>query len=934
MDFDKSISREKPVAKFSNGGTVFCVFAILATLVLICEFPRFLSKIIYGSLGIYAFSLFVLMFTLGLGVKFRRAFKMRRRYLLLGSIALFALFTSVHLAFTHGDINASGDFAKYLGYVFENQTPGGVLFAVPSFVIYTLCQLEGSFIVLGVMFIISAAFIATDIVTAVGEEAVVTKVEGSFELKPEPKKQVEITDYKSKTKELESKVEAKYQEILTRQSRKKLDKSKSELGLTDPPYVSPTRAIYDNPVPLQNLQPDGMNAPEQITQWSTEAAQKFNEGLGIPDFLPSQRAEQATSHSTGQLGSTTQYTPGQPAHAFGASQGFTPYPQTQQYTAPTGVFGQSAQNYQTQFVQGQTQQPFSTQSNFSQTPISNFPQPQAYPSAFGEQQATSDMNISDLRISRRLEQARSRIGRGNESIDDRINARGEQMKMEVAAKPKVYRPKKYIKPTIDMIRTESSNLSEFHIEAMEKQKMLDEKLQEFGVNAKVTSFTVAPAVTRFEIQLASGVRVAQVEQLQKDISYVLGSTQVRLELIEGKNAIGVEVPNKKVGIVSIKDLLASREFMQHKSPLAVAIGKNISDEIVVGDISTMPHLLIAGSTGSGKSVCLNTILTSLLFRSHPDEVKLLLVDMKRVELNMYNEVPHMLIPRAIKEVQQAINALKWMQTEMTRRYDLLEKNGVNNIGLYHSLPAYQQGTLDRMPYIIMVIDEAADLIARGKKEVEESIKSLSSLARACGIHIILATQRPSVDVITSVIKTNFTVRIAFKVSSRGDSVTIINNSGAEKLVGRGDMLYVKESFATRVQGAYIELEETRRVMNFIRENNEAEFETELEDIILNGPPVENAATGFGDADGIRGAGGRGGQDPLFVQVLKWLVRDDNLQRIASISGFQRQFGIGFARAGKIIDQLADAGYVSQGAGTKARQVLVSREDVEQIYGME
>jgi len=487
-----------------------------------------------------------------------------------------------------------------------------------------------------------------------------------------------------------------------------------------------------------------------------------------------------------------------------------------------------------------------------------------------------------------------------------------------------------------LIRTESSNLSEFHIEAMEKQKLLDEKLMEFGVNAKVTSFTVAPAVTRFEIQLSSGVRVAQVEQLSKDISYVLGSTQVRLELIEGKNAIGVEVPNKSVGLVSIKDILASSDFSNSKNPLTVAIGKNLNDDVVVGDISTMPHLLIAGSTGSGKSVCLNALLTSLLFRAHPDEVKLILVDMKRVELNMYNSIPHMLIPSAIKDLPQVINALKWMEHEMRRRYDVLEGQGVNNIGLYHSLPSYKDGALERMPYIIMVIDEAADLLTRGKKEVEASIQSLSSLARACGIHIVLATQRPSVDVITGVIKTNFTVRIAFKVSSRGDSTTIIGDSGAEKLVGRGDMLYVKESKSQRVQGAYIELEETRKVMNFLRENNAAEFDAELENIILNGLPENNgrggdgsAAMGFGDADFVRG---KAGQDPLFVQILKWMVREDNVTRTVSISNIQRNFNVGFARAGRIIDQLADAGYVSSGGGTKARNVLVTQYDVDNAYG--
>jgi len=405
------------------------------------------------------------------------------------------------------------------------------------------------------------------------------------------------------------------------------------------------------------------------------------------------------------------------------------------------------------------------------------------------------------------------------------------------------------------------------------------------------------------------------------------------------------VPNKKVGLVSIKDVLASTEFNQSKSPLTIAIGKDLNDDVVIGDITKMPHLLIAGATGTGKSVCLNTILVSLLFRAHPDEVKLLLIDPKRVEFNEYNNGPHMLIPSAINNVKQAINAMKWLEHEMRRRYDVLKNNGVNNIAHYHSLQGYKNGTLERMPYILLVADEVGDLMAQGKREVEECIQSLSSLARAAGIHMILATQRPSTDVITGVIKANFVVRMAFQVLNRHDSTTILGDIGAEKLVGKGDMLFMKESKLQRVQCAFTETEpdkgnERLAMMDFIRRNNETDFDVALEDVILNGLPETNsssgggggggnAANGFGDADFARG---KAGQDPLFVQVLKWLVRDENFTKTASISNIQRNFNVGFARAGRIIDQLADAGYISSGGGTKARNVLVTRDDVDGAYG--
>jgi len=403
-----------------------------------------------------------------------------------------------------------------------------------------------------------------------------------------------------------------------------------------------------------------------------------------------------------------------------------------------------------------------------------------------------------------------------------------------------------------------------------------------------------------------------------------------MENVPGKNAIGIEVPNKTIGRVSIRDIITSKDWATNKSPLAVAIGKNISDEVVIGDIGAMPHLLIAGSTGSGKSVCINTILTSLIYRADPADVKLLLVDVKLVELGMYNEIPHMLIPRSIGEVGQAINALKWMQEEMSRRYKILQGQGLKHISQYQSLPNYQNGQLERMPYILMVIDEAADLIYSGKREVEDAVKRLSALGRASGIHLILATQRPSVDVITSVIKANLPVRIGFKTVSRGDSQTIINEVGCDKLVGRGDMLFSKEGHIQRIQGAFIEDEEARRVMNFIRENNVCEFDPDLEDIILNGPPqTNNVANGFGD-----GPGAARNQDPTFVPILRWLVREENVKRMASIAGIQRQFSLGFGRAGRIIDQMTAAGYVSEDNGAKGRTVLISKEEVDNLYGAE
>ena len=864
--------------------------------------PRFIvTRWIYGVFGIYLFALLFLVFFIGLAIHLRRKYHINRRYIVLSSVLIFCVFTAIHIAFTAAALdNYSASFGEYLAHHFSNITPGGVIFGIASFILGISLTLEGAFIVLGIGFIIAAAFLTSYIITMVGENKVIKKlprIENEFE--PEAPKKPVVDLHKA--------IDEKYQELLEKQSRRNLERGKSELGLTAPPPTQYVReATYDEPIPLTRLEPEG-RVTDQINAMSTEAAARLEAGLGGASGPNSAGLYSPlyTSFGPDYTPKIPNRTPEQPPQnpLFHQPQQFQPY-----HNQP-GPFNNPLPP---SFNYTQPIQPA-----YQDNPYTPQPPP---PPAYTPQPVPQQINIIPREPEPSVFDSRS----GGLPPGARQTDMGEAL----PKKPKIYKRAKYSKPSIDLIRTESTDLSEANMEAVQKQYLLDSKLKEFGVNAKVTNFTVAPAVTRFEIQLATGTRVSHVTQLENDIAYVLGSQNVRIETtIEGKNAIGVEVPNKSVGKVSIKDILGTKEFMQHKSPLAAVIGKNISDECVVADITTMPHLLIAGSTGSGKSVMLNTILTSLLYRAHPDDVKLLLVDMKRVELNMYNEIPHMLIPRAIKEVQHTINALKWMQTEMTRRYDILEANGVNNIALYQSLPNYQNGSLERMPYILMVIDEAADLLAKGKKEVEDAIKSLSALARACGIHIILATQRPSVDVITAVIKTNFPVRIAFKVGSRGDSQTIINDSGAEKLVGRGDMLFIREGSSTRIQSAFIELEETRKVMNFIRENNAAEFDTELEDLILNGPPNQGAADGFGDADAVRKA-----QDPYFVPILKWIVREDNFHKTVSISNMQRQFSLGFSRAGKIIDQLTQMGYVSAGNGSKARDVLVSRDEVERLYG--
>jgi DNA segregation ATPase FtsK/SpoIIIE-like protein len=853
----------KIASKWGSLGLFLCIFSLILGAISAFMTPYFVACVVYGLFGVYAFALLFLTFFAGISLKFSRRYGVNLGYIICSSIMLGSLLCAIHIIATRVELGAF-DFGKYIDYAFENITPGGALFAVPSFVLWNIfAGAVGAAIVLSATFLISAAFLTTFIVTKHGENRVIHK-------KPQSGATGQMAGFKQGfdggQKELNKQMEQKYQELLQKQSRTALNAQKSRLGLDKLPINTvpnnAAAAIKPNP-----------NTAEEINQMSTIAAQKFNAGLMY--------SAPQTANITASAGSAAQI-----------EEYNTPWsPPTQ-----SNVFNTPAQK-------GDTYTP-EVENMLTEYKIADEAEPIAFSATTRARQ------------------------RGQNNVAGQTSF-GEVMENTKAKK--AYKPHRYVRPTIDMIKTESTDLTSFHTEAAIKQGMLDQKLQEFNVNAKVTGYTVAPAITRFEVSLGTGTRANDVYRLESDFQVILGTTNIRMENVNGKNAIGIEVPNKSIGCVSIVDILKSRDWLNNKSPLAVAIGKNINDEIVVGDIGTMPHLLVAGSTGSGKSVCINTILTSLIYRTDPADLKLLLVDMKLVELGMYNEIPHMLIPHSIGEVQHAINALKWMQDEMQRRYKKLQEHGLKHVSQYQALPAYQSGQIERMPYILMVIDEAADLIYSGKRDVEDAVKRLAALGRASGIHLILATQRPSVDVITAVIKANLPVRIGFKTISNGDSRTIINEIGCEKLVGRGDMLFSREGKIMRIQGAYIDDEEARRIMNFIRENNKCEFDTDVEDYILNGPPLANvgAAGGFGD-----GPSGARNQDPAFLPILRWLVRDENTERKASIAGVQRTFSLGFGRAGRIIDQMTQLGYVSEDNGQKGRMVIITKEEVDNLYGPE
>lgn len=441
----------------------------------------------------------------------------------------------------------------------------------------------------------------------------------------------------------------------------------------------------------------------------------------------------------------------------------------------------------------------------------------------------------------------------------------------------------------------------------EQQFLLNQTLEHFKVDAKVVNVTQGPSVTRFEIQPALGVKVSRIRNLADDIKLNMSARDIRMEApIPGKNTIGIEVPNQYPQVVSLQEIIESEAFDQSDSDLTIALGLTIEGEPLITTIDDMPHGLIAGATGSGKSVCINSIILSVLYKANHEDVKFMMIDPKMVELTPYNGIPHLISP-VITDAQAATVALKWAVDEMEERYEKLANAGVRNVQRYNEKMIKENRASEKLPYIVVIIDELADLMIVSPQEVEDAICRIAQKARACGMHLLVATQRPSVDVITGLIKANIPTRIAFSVSSQVDSRTILDANGAEKLLGKGDMLFVENgaSKSVRLQGPFVSDDEIDRVANYSRQIAEPNYLFEQEQLLLE---VENED-----------------EDELLDEVISFVVE----QRRASTSLLQRRFRIGYNRAARLIDSLEFKGIVSAANGSKPRDVLVTKAQIEE-----
>lgn len=485
---------------------------------------------------------------------------------------------------------------------------------------------------------------------------------------------------------------------------------------------------------------------------------------------------------------------------------------------------------------------------------------------------------------------------------------------------KLYKkPPKYNKPPIELLKAYASSIDRDDPTILEKGNLIVETLRAFRIETKIINAIKGPTFTRYELQMAPGISVNTINNKINDLSMALES-RCRVQVpIPGKNAFGIEVPNTKRVTVGLREMLESSNFQNSKSPLTFALGKNISGECKIACIDKMVHTLVAGSTGSGKSVCLNTMLMSLLYKASPEDLRLILVDPKMVEFSIFNNLPHMLVPKVITDCEKAVAALGWLVEEMDRRYQKLSNLGVKKISEYNETTEVISGSVEKMYYIVLVFDEVGDFMNRAKKEIEEKILLLAAKSRACGIHIILATQRPTTDVITGTIKTNLPSRIAFAVNSSIDSKVILETTGAESLLGMGDMLFLPQGSneADRIQGCFVENSDFKKVIEYIKDNNEAVFDEEIEDQMFNKKEGFDASNGVEDSF-----------DPMLKDCLRYFIK----AKKASASSLQGYFGMGYPKANKIVLQMERAGFVSPGDNNGRRTLYITQQEFEEKFG--
>ena len=867
------------------------VFFILLTNII-----PFLKSFLLGVFGLFSYPLFITTFVIGVALINNKKYVMTTRYIVYLSCAILSLLCILHLLF----IDTSGKFFEYLGRCYaQKMTVGGIMCGILTAPIVFILNKAGAYILFSISLIIFGALLADYIYylnrsQILKKPITITNVVPSVEPVLLPKREKEIEKEQPKEKVnivLDAKVENEPEEDIARR----------KLGLIKSNYIS------------EEQQP--------------EQKPKFSDSASLKAYLLTQKNE--TVNMDKYKGQKPTLTPTM-RNVISETKISDPIIHPVLSKQPD-VFLHEGEDI------GDNNDVIVDNHKIFMAPIVDNSKNKVIESEktdnsiFTKEEPDTDIGFDKIlkELSNTNKEEKSTNSVINEKPHTFVKPKVEQQEIKEPEK-EIIKPKKHIKyvyPTFDLLTTKSMDLSELNEDVMQKRTQLEESLEQFGIPAKVVNAVVGPAVTRYEIEMPAGVSVKKILSHTEDIAYNLAANgDIRIEApIPGKSAVGIEVPNEKIATVGLRDMIVSPEFQNSKNPLTFVLGKDITGSVRLCNLAKMPHLLVAGSTGSGKSVCLNAVILSLIYKTSPDDVRLILIDPKQVEFSIYNGLPHLLVPNVITESDKALNSLTWAVDEMERRYTMFRNSRTKDIGEYNASSDVLEGKADKMPYIVIIIDEVADLFMTSKKEVEEKIARLAQKSRAAGIHLILATQRPSVDVITGTMKNNFPSRISFKLMSFADSKTILDQAGAEKLLGRGDMLYKPNDAPEprRIQGCFVTTQEVGNIVDFVKEkNSEYDFDSSVEDFIQNPQKQDVFSQNNGESSG------EGGTDPLLPQAVKCVIENGQ----ASISMLQRRLVIGYPRAARIVDQMQEKGFISPADGSKPRTVLITMEEYEELYG--
>lgn len=889
-------------------GISLLAFSCLMFFFLLTNLVGFMQDFLLGTFGYFAYPLFIMLFLGGVALLNNKKYKLSKKYAIFLYLTIFMLLCIIQLAIV-GD--KAGSFGEYLALNYSKKhTAGGIIIGLFSTSILYMTNYVWAFVIFSVCFVICLALYI---------DSIIYMRKNRVKEKPVKLAIKEVKEEKSEQEEINVVMSGNIEKKLSRQEAIKQKLGLSRRTIAEPIQVeTPKQQTDPRKLEGEELKKYLLTPPElDVNSFFNESARAYVRN-GVTNDV-TRREIDRNIDSLKQENNSPIISDSSPLKVS---------------TAQPEQLVSEADDIIREVIEESN---FTRASQLSVEDIQN------------EEKVSSNETRSferenrdfgrDLRRDRSFDST-DRKPMSERELADRITAAAEgradfdrnrrfvnlnnNEEEKTETKEEDVKPYRYVRPSIDLVTTRSTDMSDLDDDIATKTIILENTLQEFGVPAKVQNVVIGPAVTRYELEMPMGITVKKILNLSSDIALALEANggDVRIEApVPGRNVVGIEVPNDKVATVSLRDVLISNEFNSAKSPLTFAVGKDISGNIKVGALNKMPHLLIAGTTGSGKSVMLNNIIISLLYKSSPEDCRLLLIDPKQVEFTPYEGIPHLVVPKVITDVTKAANALQWALDEMERRFRLIREARVKDIDEYNFTPEVMNGKKKKMPYIVIIIDEFADFIMQGKKEIEDRIIRLGQKARASGIHLILATQRPTAEFVTGGIKANFPSRIAFKVASRVNSDVILGMTGAEKLLGHGDMLYAPQEYSAapkRVQGCFITTKEIADIVNYVSVNNEPIFDPAVQEAINNAPKNQ------GGEQGERG----GGMDPLLPEALKMVI--DSGQ--ASTSMIQRRLSIGYPRAGKIIDQMTEMGYISAADGAKPRNVYITLEEYYQIFG--